>query len=104
VSVSPDGGVDLDRHLEDLRRKYMMEAMERVGGVQTKAAEMLGMTFRSFPVFTPKNTVSPRGKAQPPLWQVAKSDNSCQPKSRGCAPEGHLVPRSQVVPDEKSAY
>ncbi len=56
----PDGGVDLDRHLEDLRRKYMMEAMERVGGVQTKAAEMLGMTFRSFRYFAKKYSLTTR--------------------------------------------
>jgi two-component system response regulator PilR (NtrC family) len=50
----PDGGVDLDRHLEQLRRRYMMEALDRTGGVQTKAAEMLGMTFRSFRYFAKK--------------------------------------------------
>jgi two-component system response regulator PilR (NtrC family) len=52
--VLPDGGIDLDRHLEELRRRYMMEAMERTGGVQTRAAEMLGMTFRSFRYFAKK--------------------------------------------------
>jgi two-component system response regulator PilR (NtrC family) len=67
VSVRlPDGGVDLDRHLEDLRRKYMVEAMERVGGVQTKAAELLGMTFRSFRYFAKKYDLAGRdgGPAQ----------------------------------------
>ena len=57
----PDGGasgfgIDLERHLEDLRRRYMAEAMERAHGVQTRAAEILGMTFRSFRYFA-KNTV-----------------------------------------------
>jgi len=52
--ILPDGGVDLDRHLEELRRRYMDEAMERSGGVQTRAAEMLGMTFRSFRYFAKK--------------------------------------------------
>ncbi len=56
----PDGGVDLDRHLEELRRKYMVEAMERVGGIQTKAAEMLGMTFRSFRYFAKKYDLTGR--------------------------------------------
>ena len=59
----PDGGVDLDRHLEELRRKYMVEAMERVGGVQTKAAEMLGMTFRSFRYFAKKYDLTGRDGA-----------------------------------------
>jgi len=61
----PDGGVDLDRHLEELRRKYMMEAMERVGGVQTKAAEMLGMTFRSFRYFAKKYNTTGKESAGP---------------------------------------
>jgi two-component system response regulator PilR (NtrC family) len=55
VEISlPDAGVDLDRYMEELRRRYMMEAMERSGGVQTKAAELLGMTFRSFRYFAKK--------------------------------------------------
>ncbi len=32
----------------------MIEAMERSGSVQTRAAEMLGMTFRSFRYFAKK--------------------------------------------------
>jgi two-component system response regulator PilR (NtrC family) len=52
--VLPDSGVDLDRHLEELRRRYMVEAMDRCGGVQTRAAELLGMTFRSFRYFAKK--------------------------------------------------
>jgi len=50
----PDSGLDLDRHLEKLRRLHMIEAMERSGGVQTRAADMLGMTFRSFRYFAKK--------------------------------------------------
>ena len=52
--VLRDAGIDLDRHLEELRRQYMVEAMDRTGGVQTRAAEMLGMTFRSFRYFAKK--------------------------------------------------
>lgn len=52
--VLPDGGIDLEESLEDLRRKYMEEAMRRCGGVQTRAAELLGMTFRSFRYFAKK--------------------------------------------------
>ena len=52
--ILPDGGIDLDRHLEELRRRYMIEAMDRAGGVQTKAADILGMTFRSFRYFAKK--------------------------------------------------
>ena len=52
--VLPESGIDLEQHLEDLRRRYMLEAMERCGGVQTRAAELLGMTFRSFRYFAKK--------------------------------------------------
>jgi DNA-binding NtrC family response regulator len=52
--VLPPSGVDLDAHLEELRRRYMCEAMERCRGVQTHAAELLGMTFRSFRYFAKK--------------------------------------------------
>jgi two-component system response regulator PilR (NtrC family) len=52
--VLRDSGIDLERHLEELRRRYMAEAMERANGVQTRAAEILGMTFRSFRYFAKK--------------------------------------------------
>jgi two-component system response regulator PilR (NtrC family) len=52
--VLRDSGIDLERHLEELRRRYMAEAMERAHGVQTRAAEILGMTFRSFRYFAKK--------------------------------------------------
>ena len=52
--VLPDSGIDLESHLEALRRRYMAEAMERAHGVQTRAAEILGMTFRSFRYFAKK--------------------------------------------------
>jgi two-component system response regulator PilR (NtrC family) len=52
--VVPEGGIDLETHLETLRRRYMLEAMESSDGVQTRAAELLGMTFRSFRYFAKK--------------------------------------------------
>ncbi len=61
--VLPDGGIDLEPHLEDLRRQYMVEAMDRAGGVQTRAAEMLGMTFRSFRYFAKKYGLTGREAA-----------------------------------------
>jgi two-component system response regulator PilR (NtrC family) len=61
--VLPESGVDLEQHLEEQRRRYMLEAMERSGGVQTRAAELLGMTFRSFRYFAKKYTLSGRGTA-----------------------------------------
>ena len=62
--VLRDSGIDLERHLEELRRRYMAEAMERAHGVQTRAAEILGMTFRSFRYFAKKYVLT-RGDVPP---------------------------------------
>jgi two-component system, NtrC family, response regulator PilR len=62
--ILPESGIDLDTHLEELRRRYMVEAMERSSGVQTRAAEILGMTFRSFRYFAKKYGLT-RGEAAP---------------------------------------
>jgi two-component system response regulator PilR (NtrC family) len=61
--VLPESGIDLDQHLEALRRKYMLEAMDRSGSVQTRAAEILGMTFRSFRYFAKKYAITGRDGA-----------------------------------------
>ena len=61
--VLPDSGIDLEHHIEELRRRYMIEALDRTGGVQTRAAEMLGMTFRSFRYFAKKYTLTGRDGA-----------------------------------------
>jgi two-component system response regulator PilR (NtrC family) len=53
VSLS-DVGIDLERQLERLREHFMEEALRRAHGVQTKAAELLGMSFRSFRYFAKK--------------------------------------------------
>ncbi len=43
----PPGGMDLEAHLEAVERRYLEEALRRTGGHLTKAAELLGMTFRA---------------------------------------------------------
>jgi two-component system response regulator PilR (NtrC family) len=58
--ILPESGVDLDKHLEELRSRFMLEALERSGGVQTRAADLLGMTFRSFRYFAKKYGFSPK--------------------------------------------
>jgi two-component system response regulator PilR (NtrC family) len=50
----PEQGLDLEAHLEDLRAHAMRQALERCGGVQSRAARQLGMTFRSFRYFAKK--------------------------------------------------
>jgi two-component system, NtrC family, response regulator PilR len=50
----PDDGLELEAYLDELRADLMRQALERTGGVQTKAAEMLGMSFRSFRYYAKK--------------------------------------------------
>ena len=47
-------GFDLEARGEDFYRHYIALALERSGGVQTKAAELLGMSFRSFRYYAKK--------------------------------------------------
>jgi two-component system response regulator PilR (NtrC family) len=60
--VLPADGLDLEQHLEALRTRYMLVAMERCDGVQTRAAELLGMTFRSFRYFAKKYDLKDAGE------------------------------------------
>jgi two-component system response regulator PilR (NtrC family) len=50
----PENGIDLERHLAEIERSYIIEALQKTGGVQTKAAELLKMSFRSFRYFVKK--------------------------------------------------
>jgi len=47
-------GFDLEQRGEEFYRHYIALALERAGGVQVKAAEMLGMSFRSFRYYAKK--------------------------------------------------
>jgi two-component system, NtrC family, response regulator PilR len=44
----PASGLDLDDTLDRIERRYIQLALERTGGVQTRAAELLGISFRQF--------------------------------------------------------
>ena len=50
----PEEGLDLEAYLESIRAQLMIEALERTNGVQTQAAELLGMSFRSFRYYAKK--------------------------------------------------
>lgn len=45
--VFPETGIDLVAHLEQLERTYVLDALKRTGGNQTKAADMMRMSVRS---------------------------------------------------------
>jgi two-component system response regulator PilR (NtrC family) len=46
--VIPEGGVDLEKQIQEMERGYILEALRLSGGVGTRAAELLRMTYRSF--------------------------------------------------------
>jgi two-component system response regulator PilR (NtrC family) len=50
----PDSGFQLEDHVQQIERGYITEALRRAGGVQSRAAEILGMTFRSFRYYAKK--------------------------------------------------
>jgi two-component system response regulator PilR (NtrC family) len=53
----PAAGFDLEAHVKQIERGYIAEALHRAGGVQVRAADMLGMSFRSFRYYVKKYDV-----------------------------------------------
>jgi two-component system response regulator PilR (NtrC family) len=47
-SPFPEEGIDLDAAVEDFEWALIARAMERASGVKTRAAELLGLSFRQF--------------------------------------------------------
>jgi two-component system response regulator PilR (NtrC family) len=50
----PTSGFDLEAHVKGIERGYIAEALKRADGVQVRAAELLGMSFRSFRYYVKK--------------------------------------------------
>jgi len=46
--VLPPEGIDLDRSLADFEKKMLLKALQQTQGVKLKAADLLGISFRSF--------------------------------------------------------
>lgn len=44
----PEEGLNLEEHLQQIERSLLLAAMERSGGVRTRAAQLLKMSYRSF--------------------------------------------------------
>jgi two-component system response regulator PilR (NtrC family) len=55
----PATGVDLDALLDHIEQRYVSTALERTGGVQTRAAELLGLSFRQFRYKLQKHSPKP---------------------------------------------
>jgi two-component system response regulator PilR (NtrC family) len=50
-------GIDLEKHIEAMEREFLEAALARSGGVRTKAAELLKMTYRSFRHYAKKYNI-----------------------------------------------
>lgn len=49
-----DAGLNLEVYLDEIRRSLMRQALDKCNGVQTQAAELLNMSFRSFRYYARK--------------------------------------------------
>jgi two-component system response regulator PilR (NtrC family) len=66
----PPDGISLQDHLEAIGKIFMLKALERAGGVQTQAAELLRMSFRSFRYYAKKYDLIPRDSKQEDVVEV----------------------------------
>lgn len=53
----PDDGINLSSHLENLEKTYVVEALKRTGGNQTRAAELLQIQVRSLRHLLDKHSI-----------------------------------------------
>jgi two-component system response regulator PilR (NtrC family) len=58
IALLPDAGFHLEAHVEQIERVYLAEALRKAGGVQSRAAEILGMSFRSFRYYAKKYDIT----------------------------------------------
>ena len=58
----PAEGINLEAYLEAVGKRLMREALDRCEGVQTKAAELLHMSFRSFRYYAKKYNLVQQGR------------------------------------------
>jgi two-component system response regulator PilR (NtrC family) len=57
LDTIPEDGLDLEGYVASLQRRYLEEALDRTGGVQVKAAELLRMSYRSFRHYMQKHGI-----------------------------------------------
>jgi len=56
--VLPEGGLDLESYIRDTERAYLMAALEVSGGVGTRAAELLRISYRSYRHYVRKYNIT----------------------------------------------
>src|SRR5438067_1884683 len=53
----PDAGVDFEKVVATTERLYLQAALQKAGGVRTRASEFLGITYRSFRHYAKKHSL-----------------------------------------------
>lgn len=53
----PENGLNLEEHIQQIERSYLLAALERSGGVRTRAADLLKISYRSFRHYAKKYNV-----------------------------------------------
>lgn len=48
ISELTEEGVNIDKIIEDVEKKYLLQALKIAGGIKTEAARLLNLSFRSF--------------------------------------------------------
>jgi two-component system response regulator PilR (NtrC family) len=48
ISELTEEGVNIDKIIEDIEKKYILQALKIAGGIKTEAARLLNLSFRSF--------------------------------------------------------
>ena len=56
-SSFPAEGVDFEKELADTERRYLLAALDKAGGVRTRAAELLHITYRSLRHYAKKHNL-----------------------------------------------
>ncbi|HYL09860.1 MAG TPA: sigma-54 dependent transcriptional regulator [Candidatus Acidoferrales bacterium] len=55
--VLPPGGIDFEAHMAEFERRNLAAALESAGGVRTRAAELLKISYRSFRHYAKKHNI-----------------------------------------------
>jgi two-component system response regulator PilR (NtrC family) len=53
----PEEGVDFEKVIATTERRYLQAALERAGGVRTRASDLLKITYRSFRHYAKKHSL-----------------------------------------------
>jgi two-component system, NtrC family, response regulator PilR len=57
AGLFPEEGVDFEKEIAETERRYLQMALEKAGGVRTKASEMLKISYRSFRHYAKKHNL-----------------------------------------------